>query len=119
MEASLGIVTETWLSDGEGLEEEIEALALGTGLNMVYRNRKVNDKGFSHGGVSIVYRESALSLKKIRIHNPKEFEVVVAEGTLKGCGRKVVVIGCYIPPNYSVPRGRDCLLYTSPSPRDS
>ena len=34
LESSLGIVTETWLADGEGLEEEIEALVLGTGLNL-------------------------------------------------------------------------------------
>ena len=58
MEASLGIVTETWLSDGDGLEEETESLVLGTGLNMLYRNRKVNNKGFLHGGVAILYRES-------------------------------------------------------------
>ena len=111
MEASLGVVTETWLSDGADLEEEIGDLTSGTGLNMVYRNRAVNGRGFSHGGVAIVYREAAMSVRKIRIHNPKDFEVVAAECNLKGIKRKLVVIGCYIPPNYSVPRGRETMEF--------
>ena len=45
MDAAVGVVTETWLSDGESREEEIEALVLGTGLNMVFRNWEVNERG--------------------------------------------------------------------------
>ena len=107
----MGVVTEPGLSDGESLEEEIEDLVLGTGLNMIYRNREVNDRGFSHGGVGIVFLESSMSLQKVKIHNPKKFEVAVAEGKLKGCGRKVVIIGCYIPLNYNVPRGREAMEF--------
>ena len=36
MDACMGVITETWLTDGEGLEEEIEDLTMGTCLNMAY-----------------------------------------------------------------------------------
>ena len=32
-------------------------------------------------------------------------------GTVKGQSRKLVIIAAYIPPNYSVPRGKSCLDY--------
>ena len=38
MNASVGVITETWLTDGESLEEEVEDLTLGTGLRMLYKN---------------------------------------------------------------------------------
>ena len=71
--AGVGIISETWLTDGDSLEKEVEDLVLGTGLQMIYRNREVNQRGFSHGGVAVVYKETMMT----------------------------------------------CLLYTSPSPRDS
>ena len=101
-------MTETWLTDGESLEEEVSDLVLGTGLQMVYRNREPNDRGFSHGGVAVVYKEERMTLRKIKLHNPKSFEIMLTAGSIKGSARKLAIIACYIP----------CLLYTSPSPRD-
>ena len=106
--ASLGVVTETWLTDGEGLDEDVEDLALGAGIRMICKNREVNNRGFSHGGVAILFREAAMVLKEVKLHNPSKIEVVMAAGSVKGCPRRIAVIACYI-----------CLLYTSPSPRDS
>ena len=80
---------------------------------MVYQNREVNQRGFSHGGVAIVFRESVVKLRKVQIHNSKRFEVLVAEGNLKGCGKKIVIIACYLPPNYTVPRGREAMDYVA------
>ena len=51
---TVGVVTETWLSDGEGLEDDVQDLAHGAGLDMLYRNRPTNDRGYSHGGVAIL-----------------------------------------------------------------
>ena len=104
MDAAIGIVSETWMSDGGDLEEEIENLKMGTGLNLVYRNREANERGFSHGGIAIVYKESVLALKKIPLHNPKKYEVLVAEGNIKGCSRKLVVVACYLPPSLGLGR---------------
>ena len=73
----------------------------------------IRDRGFSHGGVGIVFRQSAVSLRKWKLHNPKNFEVVVAEGKLNGCGRKLIIVGCYLPPGYSVPRGREAMDFIS------
>ena len=34
-------------------------------------------------------------------------------GSLKGLSRKIVIIACYIPPNYHVGRGRGAIDYIS------
>ena len=124
MEASIATVTETWFTDGESLEEDAQDLLLRAGLRIMYRNREANVRGFSHGGVAIIYKDSVCSLNRMKLHNPHDFEVIAASGVIKGCQRKIVIIASYIPPNYSVGRGKAamdfvaCLLYTSPSPRD-
>ena len=48
--ASIGVVTETWLSDGDSLQEDLDNLLHGTGVGMLCRNRDRNNLGFSHGG---------------------------------------------------------------------
>ena len=106
MSVSCGVVTETWLSDGEGLDEDVEDLLLGAGMGLHCLNRPVNNKGFSHGGVAILYRGSEMSLKPIKVHNPGKYEVLVTAGKVQGYSRKLVIIGCYLPPNYTVARGR-------------
>ena len=96
LNAMVGVVTETWFSDGPALEKDIENLSLGAGMTMISQNRPPNDQGFSHGGVAIVYRTASLSLRRVKLHNPGKFEVVMAEGTLGGSS--LVVVGAYIPP---------------------
>ena len=113
MDSVLGIVSETWLTDGQDLVDDIDHLALATGFRLLCKNREKNNRGFSHGGIALTFRESELMLKEVKLQNPERFEVIVAAGKVNGCGRKLVVVGCYIPPNYNI-----CLLYTSPSPRD-
>ena len=92
MEAAIGVVTETWLSDGDTLQEDLDGLALGTGLKMICKNRKANDMGFAHGGVGIIYRESMITLKEVKLHNPQELEVMMAVGSMRGSMRKMAVI---------------------------
>ena len=60
--ASVGVVTETWLSDGWDLEEDVDDLMAGSGLGMLYRNRPKNGKGFSHMEVWLFFSRSPLSL---------------------------------------------------------
>ena len=57
MDLAVGVVTETWFSDGVELQEDIEHLSLGTGLRMLCKNRPKNDRGFSHGGVGLLFKE--------------------------------------------------------------
>ena len=45
----------------------------------------------------------------MKLHNPQSFEVVAASGSISGSGRKIVIVGCYIPPNYPVGRGKAAL----------
>ena len=52
LDVTLGVVTETWLADGESLDRDVEDLAKGAGLGMVCLNRKANDRGIAHGGVA-------------------------------------------------------------------
>ena len=90
IEASIGVITETWLTDGDSLDDDVEDLVMAAGIRMIYKNRDKNNRGFSHGGVALVFKESSVALKEVKLHNPHRYEVVMA-----------------------------CLLYTSPSPRDS
>ena len=39
---------------------------------------------------------------EVKFVNDENFEVVVAMGNIKGLSRKLLVIGCYIPPNYNL-----------------
>ena len=107
--AQLGIVTETWLSDGAGLEDDVRDFVLGTGLGMLYRNRPNNTRGYSHGGVALVFKSSACNFEELSIDNPDDHEVLVGLGTLPGHSRKMVALAFYIPPGLSVPAGKKCL----------
>ena len=77
-------------------------MVFGTGLQMLYRNREANGRGFSHGGVAVIYKESVMTLKKVKLHNPHKFEVILTSGRIKGCARPIAVIACYVLPNYRV-----------------
>ena len=43
------------------------------------------------------------------MENRGNYEVLPAVGSLRGYSRKLVVIGCYIPPNYNTARAKACL----------
>ena len=109
LDVALGIVTETWLADGESLDADILDLARGAGLDMVCLNRQQNGRGIAHGGVAIVSNNTACTLKRIDIHNPGNFEVLVTLSTVPGYSRKLLTVGCYLPPNYPVPKGKEAL----------
>ena len=106
LNASVGIITETWLSDGDTLHEDIDNLVLGTGLQMLCLNRDPNVRGFSHGGLAIIFKEAAVALKPFKLHNPDKLEVMMATGTIRGSPRKIAIVGCYVPPNYTTARAR-------------
>ena len=76
--ATIGIITETWLLDGEALDEDLQDLLHGTGLGMVCRNRVRNDRGFSHGGMALVFDSTVCNFKPLEYPNPEEFEVLPA-----------------------------------------
>ena len=43
--------------------------------------------------------------------NPDNYEVLPSVGSILGSSRHLVVVAAYIPPNYTVPRGRACIEY--------
>ena len=144
LEADLAIITETWLTSGQSLDEDIDDLREGSGVGLLVRNRDPGSRGFSHGGVAVAFRGSRCSFAALQTHNPENYEVLAALGTIPGHSRKMLVLACYLPPGDSAARGHgcldhiqdlliqfkrkysdpyivvggDCLLYTSPSPRD-
>ena len=109
MKVEIGVVTETWLADGHGLDDDVDDLLLGAGLGMLYRNREANSRGVAHGGVAIFYKESSMSMKAVKLHNPGKYEVVMGVATVKGYSRKLVVVACYLPPNYTFTRARKAM----------
>ena len=50
MDACLAVVTETWLQDGQQLQDDVDDLLHGAGLGLITRNRPPNSRGVSHGG---------------------------------------------------------------------
>ena len=112
LEVDVGIVTETWLRDGEALAHDLRELELRAGIAAVTLNRDLNQRtGVSHGRVGIFSRKSVCDFKKFIYPNPDKFEVLPAVTSLRGSARRLVVVAAYIPPNYAVPRARQCLEY--------
>ena len=111
LEASVAVVTETWLSDGPHLEDDRQDLLLGAGLSMINKNREQSINGVTHGGVVVLFREEDCSFKEITFDNPDNCEVLVMVGSIQGLQRKVLLIACYIPPNYVTNRANACLDY--------
>ena len=98
MDSMIGVVTETWLSDGDSLEKDIKDLALGAGLGMICLNRKPNDRGVSHGGVAVLHRVGACTLQRLDLLNAEGFEVLVTLSSIPGYSRKLLTVACYLPP---------------------
>ena len=99
LKLTFATITETRLADGKSLEEDLQDLALGSGVSMLCRNRVVNGKPSGHGGVALAFRNNVSDFKKIGLPNPDNFEILPAIGNIHGHSRKMVIITCYIPPN--------------------
>ena len=78
---------------------------------MICRNREPGRSGVAHGGVALVVRNNVSDFKKISVPNPGNFEILPCIGTIRGHSRKMVVVLCYLPPNYPTRRGKEALEY--------
>ena len=94
MSVSFGVVTETWLSDGEELDRDVADFEVGAGLGMLSRNREKDHRGVSYGGVAIIYHINKCTFKEVPLQNPEGFEVLAASGRFSGYSREIVVIAC-------------------------
>ena len=113
LDLTFAVVTETWFTNGSKLQSESEDLLLGHGLKALTLNRPPGNAGFSHGGVAIIHRDSLASSAIFKFPNPDAFEVLAAVLTIRGLKRKLVVISAYLPPGYTVARGKSCISYIS------
>ena len=113
LECCFGVVTETWMRDGKQLEDQLQDVQDGHGLSVIYKNRKANTRGISHGGVCIITRDSRVRATKLRFHNAADFEVIGAVCKVTGRKRKFVVIACYMPPSMNREKSDECLKFIS------
>ena len=109
LNTDIAILTETWLTSGPTLDEDIEDLRLGAGIGLLVRNRDPGSRGFSHGGVALAFREALCGFRPIGIHNPQQYEVLAAMGSVPGHARKIIVLACYMPPGDAAARGNACI----------
>ena len=79
-------------------------------IGLLTLNRTPNSKGVAHGGV-IAYRAAMMNMRRLDLPNPDAFEVLIGIGTLQGHARRVATVAAYVPPGYTVARGRACLKY--------
>ena len=62
-------------------------------------------------GSAFFYCQDKIKFKEVVYDNGDSYEVLVAARSLTGHSRKIVVVCCYIPPNYSTSRANGCLEY--------
>ena len=108
---TFAIITETWLASGSRLERQSEDLLLGHGLSTYYLNRAPSANGVAHGGVAVVAKNSRCKMSVIPFPNVESFEVlplVLDEYTIR---RNFYIVAAYIPPGYTVARGKACLAH--------
>ena len=73
---------------------------------MITRSRDPGPTGVAHGGISIMSRIEDSSMKEIAFPNPESFEVMAVQISVQNVERKINVISAYLPPGYTVTRGR-------------
>ena len=54
-----------------------------------------------------------MDFHEVAVPNTCGFEVLVGAGSVPGQRRKIVVISCYLPPNYHKKRGEDGLTFST------
>ena len=111
LDISIAVVTETWFSVDSRFEQECENLLMGSGISTITLNRDPGPNGVAHGGVAVLGRSAKLKMEKIDFPNPERFEVLPVKVSVRNVKRGIVIIGAYIPPGYSVGKGRDCLQH--------
>ena len=62
-------------------------------------------------GVGLLFKEDVCNFKQVQFNNPGSFEVLTAIGTVQGLSRKIALVACYVPPNYTTSRVTECLQY--------
>ena len=67
------------MREGEDLVKLKEDLSLGEGLGLLSKNREPNQNGVAYGGVALLWREECVSFQEVKIDNPSDFEVLVAD----------------------------------------
>ena len=109
IEAGIAIVMETWMQEGDSLEERRRDLTLGEGMSMLCKNREpCQANGVSYGGVALIWRERVGVFKEIQLQNEDKHEVLAAVGTLRGQSRKLAILACYVPPNLEKKKTDKC-----------
>ena len=61
--------------------------------------------------VTVLWKEEVCTMSEVRlgVKNPSNYEVLVTAGSLHGHTRNMVVLACYIPPNYTKRREQEAL----------
>ena len=111
LDLSFAMITETWLCEGTKLDELVQEIRLGRGLDILYKNR-ANDIGESKngGGVAILYNPSKISLKLYPTKRTKH-EIICAVGRPKNSKRKLAIINAYLPPKQNATMQKNALKY--------
>ena len=69
MNVSIGIITETWLWEGSGLQEDVNHFVNGTGFGLLNLCQTPNHREVVLSGVSITFRKNTCELNQIKLSN--------------------------------------------------
>ena len=106
----MAFLTETWLSDSTELSDDIEDLERGTGYSLLCKNRPVNNRGYSVGGVAIAYKKNDIEVSEIVLPE-NNYEMLFASGSLPRFSRKFVLICVYLPPGMDASTAKEAMEY--------
>ena len=121
-------MSETWLIEGDVFTDAVNELKYKAGIEAICVNRKATSGRNTGGGAAILYKKNKISLKPYPFRR-EGCELVAAKGRISGDNRPLYVIAAYLPPSMKKKLYEkycqalrsllmNCLLYTSPSPRD-
>ena len=99
-----------WFSDTKDLEEDILDLELGTGYSLLCKNRPMNNRGYSTGGVAMCFRRSHIDFKVLDLPG-NEYEILFSVSTMPLFSRKFIAICVYMPPSMSSSSAAACMSF--------
>ena len=115
LDVSFSVVTESWLVDGEKLDNDLIDLEAGSDIKILYKNRpakitKRYKRRTAGGGVTILFNKKKCDFKEFKLPANKH-EIIAGVCNLPKMKRKMVVFGVYIPPQTKADESHTILAF--------
>ena len=97
LDIDISIISESWLKPGTILNEEIDDLRQGEGLDLFHCSRMSRNGRAAGGGIAIIANRRRCILSEYKIKRGRS-EILCTTGKLVGNSRKIAILAVYISP---------------------